>query len=210
MEGQGEGGARKPGPSSNPWELEAVLGMALGAHDSRNSSFLPLSVQFLPLRSSQWGPPHPDSVSVPFPSPLTHESGSWSRGDSGFPFRVKRSQMKRYPEIGFCPASSQGASLIMRGVGRGTPAALQVCPGAHMHAVPTPCGRKLYMLAKNDVTFYLDQEMTAVPVGEQPSFPRKAHAFLWLGARVPGWCPELGILYLSSEPWHWSPAGACP
>ena len=39
MEGQGEGGARKPGPSSNPWELEAVLGMALGAHDSRNSSF---------------------------------------------------------------------------------------------------------------------------------------------------------------------------
>lgn len=73
--------------------------MALGAHDSRNSSFLPLSVQFLPLRSSQWGPPHPDSVSVPFPSPLTHESGSWSRGDSGFPFRVKRSQMKSCLEM---------------------------------------------------------------------------------------------------------------
>lgn len=74
-----------------------------------------------------------------------------------------------------------------------------------MHAVPTPCGRKLYMLANNDVTFYLDQEMTAVSVGEQPSFPRKAGAFLWLGARVPSWHPELGtpvseLGTLASEP----------
>lgn len=109
--------------------------------------------------------------------------------------------MKRCSEM--AKVSAQPAAkrcLVMRGVGRGS---MQLCRFAQEPTCtlyPRLVGeKKLYMLANNDVTFYLDQEMTAVSLGEQPSFPRKAGAFLWLGAQAAG-ALSLEPLCLSLNP----------
>ena len=66
------------------------------------------------------------------------------------------------------------------------------------------------MLAKNDVTCYLDQEMHLFPWESIPPSPGKHVLFSGSELGCQAGALSLEPLCLSLEPWHQSPAGACP